>query len=96
MYEKQFKSAKHPLKKTVSIWKVIFPFFCIAVPKNINRILFIKLYIMMLYLVNSWGSQGLSVIYYYEGIFNIQSPQSISSYYLGSIPIMCTEKDKKK
>jgi len=45
---------KHPLKKkTISMWKVIFPFFCIAVPKNINRILFIKLYIMMLYLVNS-------------------------------------------
>lgn len=50
----------------------------------------------MLYLVNSWWSQGLSVIYYREGIFHIQSPQSISSYYLGSIPIVYTENRQKK
>jgi len=50
----------------------------------------------MLYLVNSLWFQGLSVIYYCEGIFNIQSPQSIPSYYLGSIPVMYEEKQTKR
>ena len=50
----------------------------------------------MLYLVNSWWSQGLSVTYYCEGTFNIRSPPSVSLYYLGSIPITYTEKDKNK